>query len=487
MPSAWRAIARIHVRHPLLHSIIALWLVHSCNSIVDVPSPVPSPQSNQTNTTAVPFNITTLENASFRVLTNSFPTYLCPSSNVTYTRIFNLSTGSFLLPHSRIFHDGQRCGPLLDNATDTQLRIDSAMELVPLSYLLTEDLAERHGALAIYNRLWTQRPFSRSFFNFSRKQLEKQDQHSSIYVGLERFGPRICNKNAILPFNTFVFIGAFDTFNLNIAPFFPHSSRLIIPIAQPFHLSFAPAPPLDNPTEHDSYPEHVCPYLRYLPPIPYTPIIRLCFPAAARVLFRNASVRMHHLRLGDHILDPTGTFTPVILFSHAHRTSTHEFLRLSFKNISTTLTLSPAHLIVTPSGLAPATTLRCGDVIRLTSGVAQISSLSRVRRSGLYNPHTLSGWLVVDGVAVSCYTTAVPPFAAHALLAPVRALYRTGGVPAVRPISRLVISLAHWLEDNPVEFKDIVQASVMLISKRAMRFTSNLATRSHHGEHFFHS
>jgi hypothetical protein len=51
-----------------------------------------------------------------------------------------------------------------------------------------------------------------------------------------------------------------------------------------------------------------------------------------------------------------------------------------------------------------------------------------VRGVGLYNPQTLHGDIVVDGVRASTYTEAVDPVFAHAVLAPVRAVYRWFGV-----------------------------------------------------------
>lgn len=53
--------------------------------------------------------------------------------------------------------------------------------------------------------------------------------------------------------------------------------------------------------------------------------------------------------------------------------------------------------------------------------VLTVMHVSDVWDQGLYNPHTTSGSLLVNGVAVSCYTSAVPFRMAHALLTPVRA------------------------------------------------------------------
>lgn len=47
---------------------------------------------------------------------------------------------------------------------------------------------------------------------------------------------------------------------------------------------------------------------------------------------------------------------------------------------------------------------------------------------GLYNPQTLHGDIVVDGVVVSTYTESVEMGMAHALLAPIRAGFSTAKV-----------------------------------------------------------
>lgn len=53
--------------------------------------------------------------------------------------------------------------------------------------------------------------------------------------------------------------------------------------------------------------------------------------------------------------------------------------------------------------------------------------MRQVWKSGKYAPHCTHGDLVVNGVAVSSYTTEVNPSIAHALLAPVRLFsYLTG-------------------------------------------------------------
>lgn len=49
-------------------------------------------------------------------------------------------------------------------------------------------------------------------------------------------------------------------------------------------------------------------------------------------------------------------------------------------------------------------------------------SVRKVEKEGLYNPQTVHGDIVVDGIVASVYTEAVQPRVAHAMLAPMRAV-----------------------------------------------------------------
>jgi hypothetical protein len=79
--------------------------------------------------------------------------------------------------------------------------------------------------------------------------------------------------------------------------------------------------------------------------------------------------------------------------------------------------------------LLVADRVRPGEI--LTLGDGRNNEVSRVSRSfaqGLYNPQTIDGRIVVDGIQVSTYTTAMNPSLAHASLAPLRGLYNLLGV-----------------------------------------------------------
>ncbi len=57
---------------------------------------------------------------------------------------------------------------------------------------------------------------------------------------------------------------------------------------------------------------------------------------------------------------------------------------------------------------------------------AAVVAVSPEVATGLYNPQTLSGDIVVNGIRASTYTAAIAPSLAHVALWPVRMMYRLG-------------------------------------------------------------
>ncbi|GAB0491803.1 hypothetical protein MMPV_003058 [Pyropia vietnamensis] len=190
-----------------------------------------------------------------------------------------------------------------------------------------------------------------------------------------------------------------------------------------------------------------------------------CFPATARVrLASGADVTVADLRVGDVAAAAPGIGggpSEVYAFSHADAHVTSQFVRLvtavqeeengrGDSNATTCgvgataavapvslgtsgsdrrrpLVLSPGHYLWVNGRLAAAHTVLMGDTLTAADGsVAVVTGVSRITSVGLYNPHTLGGSLVVEGIAVSCYTTAVRVGVADALLTPVRAAYHVG-------------------------------------------------------------
>lgn len=155
-----------------------------------------------------------------------------------------------------------------------------------------------------------------------------------------------------------------------------------------------------------------------------------CFPAAARVeLADGSTISMEELAVGHRVLAAPDVHSDLFFFSHRalDRGTLHAYIEVRTAS-GKAVTLSPGHYVHVGGLLVAARSVRVGDVLTLSSGsAAEVTEVVRVKRIGKYAPHTLHGDIVVDGILVSTYTTAVhPTLAHHILLAPLRLLYRFG-------------------------------------------------------------
>lgn len=152
-----------------------------------------------------------------------------------------------------------------------------------------------------------------------------------------------------------------------------------------------------------------------------------CFPGAAKVTLRNGDiVQMDQLSTGDQVHAGEGHYTSVFGFTHANRDAMFAFVRLSTA-CGVSVSMSRGHYVYANGVAVAADKVRVGDI--LTRGGGEGGMVTEVRmemRRGLYNPQTLDGNIVVDGVKATTYTTAVRPEVGEAALAPVRALFRVG-------------------------------------------------------------
>lgn len=151
-----------------------------------------------------------------------------------------------------------------------------------------------------------------------------------------------------------------------------------------------------------------------------------CFPEDAQVeLSTGQSKKMHELVVGDKVQVGTGEYSEVYYFSTQLTESLATFVNLKTK--TTKLALTPGHYLYINDKLAQADTAQVGDQLTLADGsTSVILEVSSNWGTGLYNPHTMSGDIVVDGVLTSTYTNKVHPKLAHALLYPLRQLYTLG-------------------------------------------------------------
>jgi hypothetical protein len=163
--------------------------------------------------------------------------------------------------------------------------------------------------------------------------------------------------------------------------------------------------------------------------------------------------RMDELRIGDRVavLRPDGTrgFDEVYLFTHKDAVATNQYLRLTLAS-GRELSLSPRHFIPVAGDAAAAWDQRVvkaanevgiGDVVWYETAdgapaTAAVTAIATQARTGLYNPLTLGGTILVDGVAASAHSDwfldgilspAHQDVAYQAMFLPVRALYRVIG------------------------------------------------------------
>jgi len=129
-----------------------------------------------------------------------------------------------------------------------------------------------------------------------------------------------------------------------------------------------------------------------------------------------------------------GRYTAVYMFTHEDADIIAPFMEIRTRS-GRMLTASAGLLVYLNGRAVAAAAARVGDVVRLGDGrVDAVVNVRMVRGKGLYNPQTLRGDIVVDGVLVSTWTTAVSPVSAVAMLVPFRLCY------AVRPSVSSVVS-----------------------------------------------
>jgi len=168
-----------------------------------------------------------------------------------------------------------------------------------------------------------------------------------------------------------------------------------------------------------------------------------CFPGSSHVLLANGTPKtMSSLSLGDVVLDSATSGSDVVIWGHRDLTRTFEFLQLSYEGQGSVgkLTVSSSHYIYLNRRLQQASTAKIGDCLEFENECLVVIGVTTVTRQGLFNPHTTSGELIVDGVRVSCYTAAVPPMLAHLLLLSLRLVARLTTVLSYGLLSELDVA-----------------------------------------------
>lgn len=152
-----------------------------------------------------------------------------------------------------------------------------------------------------------------------------------------------------------------------------------------------------------------------------------CLPAAARVALPGGrALPVARLRTGDRVHVGRGRYSPVFAWTHRDPAADAACVAID-AGLSRPLILTPGHFVYANGAAVPAGSVRPGDALRGADGrMLVVRGVQAVHAKGLYNPQTLQGDIVVEGVIVSTYTQMVERVQAHALLAPVRATFRCG-------------------------------------------------------------
>lgn len=160
-----------------------------------------------------------------------------------------------------------------------------------------------------------------------------------------------------------------------------------------------------------------------------------CFPADATVELRSGNViSIDKLQVGDHVKVADGLYSPVFMFTHRLENTASTFVKLTTES-GLSITLSKGHYLYADGLLQAADTISVGARLHVTGEkIDPVIMAEYVSGTGLYNPQTVHGDIIVNGVRASTYTKAVKPAVAHTLLSPFRFLYRAG---LLRPIGSL--------------------------------------------------
>lgn len=169
-----------------------------------------------------------------------------------------------------------------------------------------------------------------------------------------------------------------------------------------------------------------------------------CFPGDSLVELQDGAMKnMDALEVGDKVRVGPNEFSEVYFFSTSIGNTKTQFVKIHTDEAEVTLTAS--HFLYANGKLVEAKDVKTGDdVILANNSKSTVRDVSTSWEVGLYNPHTMHGDIVVDGVLTSTYTNAVHPKLAHALLSPLRTMY-ANKISFGQSFSSFTKGLPQWL------------------------------------------
>ena len=355
----------------------------------------------------------------------------CLSSNVRYSRLFPTDTKYlWRIPHSTITMDGKRCGSQPANATDEMLEGDSWTDLFAYELVSTRRKASRAQLTSAYLELTSKVHPVADVLAALKRALGDDIARKHVFIAREGDRARVCNDIRV-PLETFTILARVGSQSLDASRFLRGitgaSFRLEAQTA--YHITFVPV----KKGQH-----RFCPYVVKAQARTYP--IRQCLPGDAMVRTTEGDIRIDEVKIGDWVayVDTHGKkkYSPVLMFTHRDPDWEGEFVEITMEG-GEVLSITAGHFI---DEILTARDVERGDRIRIANGCwAVVNSVERVTKKGLYNIQTAAGTMVVDGVVISAYTESFRPSAAHAALAPVRAMARVSFEKVVDFLAQLVI------------------------------------------------
>eukprot|EP00172_Hildenbrandia_rubra_P001149 Plantae.Rhodophyta-Hildenbrandia_rubra.ctg17060.p1 GENE.Plantae.Rhodophyta-Hildenbrandia_rubra.ctg17060~~Plantae.Rhodophyta-Hildenbrandia_rubra.ctg17060.p1 ORF type:complete len:467 (+),score=43.02 Plantae.Rhodophyta-Hildenbrandia_rubra.ctg17060:547-1947(+) len=357
----------------------------------------------------------------------------CPFSRINITRtIQGINSNETRIPHSLISIDGDSCGPLNKNTTDQELAAEDYVQIVKGKFLTSlKSQADANSHVFISSMY---RAIHREDNDYVSRVLRTLDQRndSEIFVGYERWSAWKCGENRTIrvPRYTFLLFVRSSNTAMDLGKII--NGSYTVQAARQFLFTFGPgstqpcayvgAPPQETDSDGSQGSGSSQQSGGFFP----TKVFQ-CFPAMAKVLSSDrGEVRIKDLDVGDEVIAPRWkdalqvSPSKVLFFTHQLQRGMFEFVQLRSES-NKTIDLSPGHYIHTSSGLKAAKDVEIGDTLfRYSEGRFAdelVASIFRVQKEGLYNLKTGQGNLIVDGFAVSCYTTVLKPIVAHPLVA----------------------------------------------------------------------
>lgn len=355
----------------------------------------------------------------------------CISTNLTYSRLLPTSYKyRWRIPHSTITMDGKRCGSQPANATDEMLEGDSSTDLFAYELVSTRIKAIRSQLTSAYLEITRNaRPVADILAGF-KSALGDDIARKHVFIAREADRPRICG-DIRMPLESFTVIARVGSQSIDVSRFLRGVSGASVRLESEtgYHITFVPV-------SDGEY--QFCPYAVKAQAKTYP--VRSCLPGDAMVRTTEGDIRIDEVKIGDWVayVDTHGkkNYSPILMFTHRDAEWEGEFVEITMEG-GEVLTITAGHFI---DEIMTARDVERGDRIRIANGSwAVVNSVEKVTKKGLYNIQTAAGTLVVDGVVISAYTEFFRPSAAHAALAPIRAVARVSFEKVVDFVAQLVI------------------------------------------------